>query len=144
MSEDQRCSICIIERARADGRGRVLQNRMPVRLVRTPTRQVCNASAWVHPNNSTIDTTYMVLLRLLLLISHGYAQPRARCSSLAAGVTDRKALTGPAGCTGGPEGRILTGEGLWSGGLQLCCGVIGALSGDRSEENGWSHVPGND
>ena len=84
----------------------MLQSRMSVRL---PKRQVCNFSAWVYPNNGTIETAHIVLLQLVLVSAHHLTRAHATyplCSSVVARVADWEGLSGPAGCTGGPEGQI--------------------------------------
>ena len=93
---------------------------MQVRHGRTPTQQGSDFSAWVHPNNGTIETTYIILLRLVLVGAHHLTQVRAtcvRCSSLAVGVADWEMY----GWSRGSD----TGAGLGGGGPLLRCGVIG-------------------
>src|SRR5258706_9929711 len=96
---------------------------MRVRLGRTPAQQVSNFSAWVHPNNGTIETTYIILLRLVLVGAHHLTYVRAtcvRCSSLAVGVADWEMYRWSRGSN--------TGAGLGSGGPLLRYRVIGPPS----------------
>lgn len=60
-----------------------MQNRMQIRPGRTPTRQVCNSSARVPPNNGTTKTTYIILLRLVLVGAHHLPHRCARPARVA-------------------------------------------------------------